>query len=177
MIRYQSITWPQHHLITFLSWCATITWEGFRINMPSRLTSLNIRSPNIPVFKIQFFSLYPYWPCMKEFKHTIHETAQQWQAVALQTLTRYVLCSAIPPHGQGYSHRGTLLHIVFSPLFFLLLRRLVTVVKFHTLDVNLESQLSRKERQQIRLAAVKHSLPDRNGVALHIFRSCSLGCI
>lgn len=56
---------------------------------------------------------------MKEFKHTIHETAQQWQAVALQTLTRYVLCSAIPPHSQGYSHRGTLLHILFSPpLFF-----------------------------------------------------------
>lgn len=101
---------------------------------------------------------------MKEFKHTIHETAQQWQAVALQTLTQCPLLSNSTTWPRLLPQRCFAAHCVSSTFIFLF-RRLVAVVKFHTLDVNLESQLSRKERQQIMLAAVKHSLPDRNVVA------------
>lgn len=163
VIRYQSITWPQHHLITFLSWCATITWEGFRINMPPRLTFLYIRSPNIPVFKIQFF---PPTPTDLAWKNSSIQYMRQHSSGRLWlTHTQCPLLSNSTAWPRLLPQRCFAAHCVFSSFIFLLFRRLVAVVKFHTLDVNLESQLSRKERQQIMLAAVKHSLPDRNVVA------------
>lgn len=66
--------------------CATITEGLKKKTLASRLTFLYINSPYRPAFKMHFF-LYPDWPCVEQVKHTIHETAQQRQAVALQTLT------------------------------------------------------------------------------------------
>lgn len=150
--------------------------------MPSGLTFLYIRSPNIPVFKILFFS--PYTPTDLAWKNSSIQYMRQHSSDRLWLCTHsHAMSSAQQFHPrprlllQGYFAA----HCAFSPFIIIIIslasRRLVAVVKFHNLDVNLESQLSRKERQQIRLAAVKHSLPDRNCVRFYIFRSRSLGCI
>lgn len=168
--------------MTFLPLCAIIAEQGFRKTSASRLNFLYINSPDRPAFKIYFLFGTSSWPCMEQVKHTIDTAAQQWQAAALQTLT---LCpplssSTASPRSLPDGHFSCNLGFSFLPsclsFFFIKITSTGGSSRISHETLTQDSQSSRKEQQWIRLAAVKHSLPHRNGVAFHIFCMGSLDC-